>query len=165
MAADKTMLGISGRIAAAFQDSRITPLLALVAFLMGVFATLVTPREEEPQIDVTMADVLVAWPGASAKDVENLVATPGEQVLSRMHGVEHVYSMSRPGMALITVQFEVGVKYNDAVLRLHDTVMAHRDWLPANLGVFEPVIKPRGIDDVPIVALTFHTADPARSAY
>ena len=165
MAAEKTSLGISGRIAAAFQDSRITPLLALVAFLLGVFATLVTPREEEPQIDVTMADVLVAWPGASAKDVENLVATPGEQVLSRMHGVEHVYSMSRPGMAVITVQFEVGVKYNDAVLRLHDTVMAHRDWLPANLGVHEPVIKPRGIDDVPIVALTFHTADPARSAY
>ena len=165
MAAEKTSLGISGRIAAAFQDSRITPLLALVAFLLGVFATLVTPREEEPQIDVTMADVLVAWPGASAKDVENLVATPGEQVLSRMHGVEHVYSMSRPGMAVITVQFEVGVKYNDAVLRLHDTVMAHRDWLPANLGVSEPVIKPRGIDDVPIVALTFHTADPARSAY
>ncbi|WP_306602755.1 efflux RND transporter permease subunit [Azonexus sp.] len=165
MAAEKTSLGISGRIAAAFQDSRITPLLALVAFLLGVFATLVTPREEEPQIDVTMADVLVAWPGASAKDVENLVATPGEQVLSRMHGVEHVNSMSRPGMAVITVQFEVGVKYNDAVLRLHDTVMAHRDWLPANLGVSEPVIKPRGIDDVPIVALTFHTADPARSAY
>ena len=165
MAAEKTSLGISGRIAAAFQDSRITPLLALVAFLLGVFATLVTPREEEPQIDVTMADVLVAWPGASAKDVENLVATPGEQVLSRMHGVEHVYSMARPGMAVITVQFEVGVKYNDAVLRLHDTVMAHRDWLPANLGVAEPVIKPRGIDDVPIVALTFHTADPARSAY
>jgi multidrug efflux pump subunit AcrB len=165
MAAEKTSLGISGRIAAAFQDSRITPLLALVAFLLGVFATLVTPREEEPQIDVTMADVMVAWPGASAKDVENLVATPGEQVLSRMHGVEHVYSMARPGMAVITVQFDVGVKYNDAVLRLHDTVMAHRDWLPANLGVHDPVIKPRGIDDVPIVALTFHTADPARSAY
>jgi multidrug efflux pump subunit AcrB len=165
MATDKTTLGISGRIAAAFQSSRMTPLLALVAFLMGLFATLVTPREEEPQIDVTMADVLVAWPGASANDVEKLVATPGEQVLSRMHGVEHVYSMARPGMAVITVQFEVGVKYNDAVLRLHDTVMAHRDWLPPNLGVREPVIKPRGIDDVPIVSLTFHTTDPARSAY
>ena len=84
-------LGISGRIAAAFQNSRMTPLLALVAFLMGLFATLVTPREEEPQIDVTMADVLIAFPGASAMDVENLVARPGEQVLSRMHGVEHVY--------------------------------------------------------------------------
>src|SRR5574343_889976 len=110
-------LGVSGRIAAAFQDSRMTPLLALVAFLLGLFATLVTPREEEPQIDVTMADVLVAFPGASARDVENLIARPGEQVLSRMHGVEHVYSMSRAGMAVITVQFDVGVKYNDAVLR------------------------------------------------
>jgi multidrug efflux pump subunit AcrB len=160
-----TDLGISGRIARAFQNSRMTPLLALVAFLMGVFATLVTPREEEPQIDVTMADVLIAFPGASAKDVENLVARPGEQVLSRMHGVEHVYSMARPGMAVITVQFDVGVKYNDAVLRLYDTVHSHRDWLPANLGVMEPVIKPRGIDDVPIVGLTFWTADPTRSAY
>jgi multidrug efflux pump subunit AcrB len=165
MVADQGRLGISGRIAAAFQDSRITPLLALVAFLMGVFATLVTPREEEPQIDVTMADVLVAFPGASAREVETLVATPGEQVLSRMHGVEHVFSMSRPGMALLTVQFEVGVKYNDAVLRLHDTVMSHRDWLPPVLGVEQPVVKPRGIDDVPIVALTLHSADPARSAY
>jgi multidrug efflux pump subunit AcrB len=130
-----TDLGISGRIARAFQSSRMTPLLALVAFLMGIFATLVTPREEEPQIDVTMADVLVRLPGASAKDVENLVARPGEQVLSRMHGVEHVYSMSRPGMAVITVQFDVGVKYNDAVVRLYDTVHSHRDWLAPNLGV------------------------------
>ncbi len=165
MSAERTSLGISGRIAAAFQASRMTPLLALVALLMGIFATLVTPREEEPQIDVTMADVLVAFPGASAKDVENLVARPGEQVLSRMHGVEHVYSMSRPGMAVITVQFDVGVKYNDAVLRLYDTVHSHRDWLAPNLGVMEPVIKPRGIDDVPILGLTFWTADPARSAY
>ncbi|MBS1144793.1 MAG: efflux transporter permease subunit [Proteobacteria bacterium] len=160
-----TSLGISGRIAAAFQNSRMTPLLALVAFLMGLFATLVTPREEEPQIDVTMADVLIAFPGASAKDVENLVARPGEQVLSRMHGVEHVYSASRPGMAVITVQFDVGVKYNDAVLRLYDTVHSNRDWLPPNLGVMDPVIKPRGIDDVPIVALTFWTKDAARSAF
>ena len=160
-----TSLGISGRIAAAFQNSRMTPLLALVAFLMGLFATLVTPREEEPQIDVTMADVMIAFPGASAKDVENLVARPGEQVLSRLHGVEHVYSASRPGMAIITVQFDVGVKYNDAVLRLYDTVHSNSDWLPANLGVMAPVIKPRGIDDVPIVALTFWTKDANRSAF
>ena len=158
-------LGISGRIAAAFLESRMTPLLALVAFLLGLFATLVTPREEEPQIDVTMADVMIAFPGASAKDVENLVARPGEQVLSRMHGVEHVYSASRPGMAVITVQFDVGIKYNDAVLRLYDTVNSNRDWLSPNLGVMEPVIKPRGIDDVPIVGLTFWTKDPGRSAF
>ncbi|MCZ7140566.1 efflux RND transporter permease subunit, partial [Salmonella enterica subsp. enterica] len=91
---------------------------------------------------VTMADVFVVFPGASAKDVENLVATPAEQVLSRLSGVEHVYSVSRPGMAVITVQFDVGIKYNDAVLRLHDTVQSHRDWLAPNLGVLEPVIKP-----------------------
>ncbi|HJW23910.1 MAG TPA: efflux RND transporter permease subunit [Rhodocyclaceae bacterium] len=162
---EQRKFGIAGRLARTFQASRMTPLLALVAFLMGVFATLVTPREEEPQIDVTMADVFVQFPGASAKDVENLVARPAEQVLSRMHGVEHVYSVSRPGMAVMTVQFDVGVKYNDAVLRLYDTVHSHRDWLSPNLGVQEPVIKPKGIDDVPIVALTFSTADPSRSAF
>ena len=158
-------LGLSGRIARSFQASQMTPLLALVALLMGIFATLVTPREEEPQIDVTMANVFVPFPGASAKDVENLVASPAEQVLSRMSGVEHVYSVSRSGMAVITVQFDVGAKYNDAVLRLYDTVHSNSDWLPPNLGVGQPVIKPKGIDDVPIVALTFWTADAERSAF
>jgi multidrug efflux pump subunit AcrB len=163
--ANEGSLGISGRIAAAFQNSQMTPLLALVAFLLGLFATLVTPREEEPQIDVTMANVFIPFPGASVKDVENLVATPAEQVLSRMSGVEHVYSVSRPGMAVITVQFDVGIKYNDAVLRLHDTVQTHKDWLAPNLGVGEPIIKPKGIDDVPIVSLTFWTEDAERSAF
>ncbi|MBL0167751.1 MAG: efflux RND transporter permease subunit [Propionivibrio sp.] len=158
-------MGISGRIARYFQSSQMTPLLALVALLMGLFAILVTPREEEPQIDVTMANVIVPFPGASAKDVENLIATPAEQVFSRMSGIEHVYSVSRPGMAIITVQFEVGVKYNDAILRLYDTVHSHSDWLPPNLGVLEPIIKPKGIDDVPIVALTFWTTDVNRSAF
>ena len=92
-------LGFAGRIAKAFIDSKLTPLIVAASLLLGLYAVLVTPREEEPQIDVTMADVMVAFPGASAKDVENLVARPAEQVLSRMHGVEHVYSMSRPGMA------------------------------------------------------------------
>ncbi len=101
--------GISGRIAAYFQQAQITPLLALVAFLLGLFAILVTPREEEPQINVTMANVMVALPGASAKDVEQMVATPAEQVLSQMAGVEHVYSVARPGQAILTVQFAVGV--------------------------------------------------------
>ena len=133
-------LGVSGRIARFFQASQMTPLLALVALLMGIFATLITPREEEPQIDVTMASVFVPFPGASAKDVENLIASPAEQVLSRMSGIEHVYSVSQPGMAVITVQFEVGVKYNDAIVRLYDTVHSHRDWLPPNLGVMEPII-------------------------
>ena len=158
-------MGISGRIAKYFQSSQMTPLLALVALLLGLFATLITPREEEPQIDVTMASIFIPFPGASAKDVENLVATPGEQVFSRLSGIEHVFSVSRPGMAVITVQFDVGVKYNDAILRLYDTVHSNRDWLPPNLGVTEPIIKPKGIDDVPIVSLTFWTSDTTRSAF
>jgi multidrug efflux pump subunit AcrB len=158
-------MGISGRIAGFFQDSRLTPLLALVAFLLGVFAILVTPREEEPQIDVTMANVLVPFPGASAKDVEALVATPAEQVLAQMSGVEHVFSVSRPGMAVLTVQFEVGVPRTEAIVRLHDTIAANRDWVTPELGVGEPIVKPKGIDDVPIMTLTLWTADPQRGAY
>ncbi len=160
-----TSLGLSGRIAAAFQRNALTPLIALVLLLAGVFATLVTPKEEEPQIDVTMANVIVPFPGASAQDVEALVARPAEQVLSRMAGVEHVYSVSRPGMSIITVQFEVGVPNQDALVRLYDTVHSNSDWLSPQLGVGEPLIKPKGIDDVPIVSLTLWTADPERAAF
>src|SRR5689334_6734682 len=100
-------MGISGRIARFFQASQLTPLAALVALLLGIFAVAVTPREEEPQIDVTMANVFVPFPGASVRDVESLVTIPAEQVLSQMSGVEHIHSVSRPGMALVTVQFKV----------------------------------------------------------
>lgn len=161
----ETRLGISGRIAGAFQRNALTPLIALVLLLLGVFATLVTPKEEEPQIDVTMANVLVPFPGASARDVEALVSRPAEQVLSRIAGIEHVYSVSSPGMAVITVQFEVGIPNQDALVKLYDTIQSHRDWLSAQLGVGEPIIKPKGIDDVPIVSLTFWTVDPDRAAF
>ncbi|MBL8488928.1 MAG: efflux RND transporter permease subunit, partial [Rhodocyclaceae bacterium] len=158
-------MGISGRIAALFLRSQMTPLLALIALLLGVFATLITPREEEPQINVTMANVFIPFPGASAKDVENLVARPAEQVLSRISGIEHVYSVSRPGMAVITVQYEVGEDPIQALVRLYDTINANRDWVSPNLGVLDPIVKPKGIDDVPIVTLTFWTEDTARSAF
>lgn len=162
---DTKPMGISGRIAALFQSAPLTPLLAVMALLLGGFAVLVTPREEEPQIDVTMANVLVAFPGASVRDVEQMVATPGEQVLSKMAGVEHVMSVSRPGMAVLTVQFKVGVPNNEALVRLHDTLRSNTDWLPKGLGVMEPLIKPKGIDDVPIVTLTLHGSSPDTGAY
>ena len=149
-------MGVSGRIAALFQSAQITPLLALVALLLGIFAVLVTPREEEPQINVTMANVIAPFPGASVRDVEQMVAIPGEQVLSKIAGVEHVMSVSRPGVAVLTVQFKVGVPRTEALVRLHDTIRENADWLPRDLGVLEPLIKPKGIDDVPIVALTLH---------
>ncbi len=101
-------LGFSGQVAKRFQDNELTPLLALAALLLGLFAVLITPREEEPQIDVTFANVFVPFPGAGSVEVENLVSIPMEQVLAEIEDVEHVYSVSRPGMAVLTVQFEVG---------------------------------------------------------
>jgi multidrug efflux pump subunit AcrB len=158
-------MGPSGRIARFFQASQLTPLLALVLLLLGLFAVLVTPKEEEPQIDVTMANVFVPFPGASARDVESLVAGPAEQVLSRIAGIDHVYSVSRPGMAILTAQFKVGVPHERALVLLYDTIYSHRDWLSPNLGVSDPIIKPKGIDDVPIVTLTLWTTDPHRGAF
>lgn len=158
-------LGISGRIAGYFQTAQITPLLALVAFLLGIFAVSVTPREEEPQIDVTMANVMIAFPGASTQDVESMIATPAEHVLSRMQGVEHVMSVSRQGIAILTVQFEVGIPRNDALVMLRDTLDSHAGWLPANLGVAPPLLRPMGIDDVPIVSLTLHTERTDTTAF
>ncbi|MFO1468615.1 MAG: efflux RND transporter permease subunit [Steroidobacteraceae bacterium] len=158
-------LGPSGRLARTFQDSRLTPLLALVALLLGVFAVMVTPREEEPQINVTMANVIIPFPGASARDVEQMVAGPAEQVLAQMAGLEHVMSVSRPGIAILTVQFKVGVPRTEALVRLHDTLSANRDWLPPGLGVGEPIVKPKGIDDVPILAVTLYDTRPEGNAF
>jgi multidrug efflux pump subunit AcrB len=158
-------LGMSGRIAAYFQTAQITPLLAIGALLLGVFAVLVTPREEEPQINVTMANVLIPFPGASARDVEQMVAAPAEQVLTQIAGIEHVMSVSRPGLAILTVQYKVGIPRTEALVRLYDTVNSNADWLPKGLGVLNPLIKPKGIDDVPIVTLTLFSKNPAIGAF
>ncbi len=147
-------MGISGRIAKYFLHSQMTPLLALVAMLLGIFSVLVTPREEEPQINVTMANVLISYPGASSQDVARTVAVPAEQVLSQISGVEHVYSVSQPGMAILTVQFKVGELHVPSMVKLYDVINSHADWLPPTLGVAQPLIKARGIDDVPMVAFT-----------
>lgn len=147
-------LGFSGAVARRFQANPLTPLLALVALLLGFFAVLVTPREEEPQINVTMANVLIAFPGASSADVQNMVARPAEQVLAQIQGIEHTYSVARPGMAVLTVQFKVGVPRTDALVRLYDVLNANQNWLPSGLGVLPPVVKPMGIDDVPVITAT-----------
>lgn len=159
------ILGVSGRIASYFQSAQITPLIALVALLLGLFAVLVTPREEEPQINVTMANVLIPFPGASAKNVEQMVSVPAEQVLSQIADVEHVTSVSRPGLAVITVQFQVGVPRTEALVRLYNTIQSNQDWLPKNLGVGEPIIKPKGIDDVPILTATLYSKNNEQGAY
>jgi multidrug efflux pump subunit AcrB len=154
-------LGFSGSVARAFQSNAITPLLAIVALLLGLFAVLVTPREEEPQINVTMANVLIPFLGASSADVQQMVAGPAEQVLSQIQGIEHTYSVARPGVAVLTVQFKVGVPRTEALVRLYDVLNANQDWLPPGLGVMTPIVKPKGIDDVPVLAATLWTKDAA----
>ncbi|MCG8123711.1 MAG: efflux RND transporter permease subunit, partial [Candidatus Thiodiazotropha taylori] len=158
-------LGISGAVAKQFLVTEITPLLALVGLLLGVFAVLITPREEEPQINVTFANIFIPFPGATATEIEHLVATPAEQVLSEIDGIKHVYSTSRPGMAVLTVQYLVGEDREDAIVRLFSKVYANQDWLPQGLGVGQPIIKPKGIDDVPIVTATLWSEDPDVGAY
>lgn len=147
-------LGISGRIAKAFLTTEITPLLALTGLLLGIFAVIITPREEEPQINVTFANVFIPFPGATPAEVEALVTNPAEHLVSEIKGVEHIYSTSSPGMAVLTVRFKVGEPRTDAIVRLYNAFYAKSDWLPANLGVGKPLIKPKGIDDVPILSAT-----------
>ena len=163
-AAPVARLGLSGRLAAAFQSNPLTPVLALLGLLLGLVAVLITPREEEPQIDVTMANVIVPFAGASAHDVEQLVSTPLEQKLSEIEGIKHVYSISRPGMAVLTVEFTVGIERQPAIVRLYNQVFSNQDWLPAGVGVGQPLIKPKGIDDVPVMSLTVWTDDQQRGA-
>ena len=158
-------LGFSGRVARRFLTSPLSPLIALAALLMGVFAVLVTPREEEPQIDVTFANIFIPFPGASSAQVESLVSSPMEQVLGEISGVEHIYSASRPGLAILSVQFKVGERRTDAIVRLYNAIYSNQDWRPASSGILQPLVKPKGIDDVPIVTLTLWTEDPARGAH
>jgi len=158
-------LGISGTIARRFQNNRLTPLLALAGLLLGAFAILVTPQEEEPQIDVTFANVLVPFPGASSTQVENLVSIPMEQVLAEIDGVKHVYSISRPGMGVLTVQFKVGEKRTEALVRLYNAIYSNQDWRPTNTGILSPLVQPKGIDDVPIVTATLWTEDTDRATH
>jgi len=153
-------LGISGRIARAFQVSQITPLLAIAGLLLGIAAAIITPKEEDPQIEVTMANVLVPYPGASVNSVENLVSFPLEQKLSEIKGVKHVYSMSRAGMSVVTVEFDVGVPRQQALVNLYNKVYSNADWVPAGLGVGQPLVKPYGINDVPMMAVTLWSDRP-----
>ena len=158
-------LGISGKIAKYFFRSEITPLLALVGLLMGIFAAVMTPKEEDPQINVTFANVFIPFPGASAKEVESLVVVPTEQLLSEIKGVQHVYSISKPGLAIFSVQFTVGEDRTDALVRLYNKLYSHLDYMAPNVGVGKPIIKPKGIDEVPIVTLTLTSSDLQKSAF
>src|ERR1017187_4140206 len=152
MAEIKTPAKIAGAIAGQFINSKLTPLFILFSLLLGGFAILRTPREEEPQIVVPMLDVFVAMPGASAAEVEQRASIPMERLLREVPGVEYVYSISRPGMSMLVVRFLVGTKEEDAIIKAYNKLYSNFDRIPQ--GVSQPIIKVRSIDDVPIFAVT-----------
>lgn len=144
--------GLSGKIANAFIKSKLTILLMVAFLLMGAYSTYLIPREEEPQIDVPMADIMIGIPGASPQEVENTVAAPLEKVVSNIKGVEHVYSTSMKGQAMVSVQFYVGEDIERSLVKLYNEIMKNMDKFPQ--GVSMPLIKTRAIDDVPVLSLT-----------
>jgi multidrug efflux pump subunit AcrB len=145
-------LGPAGRFAQAWISSKLTPLLICAALLIGAFAVWKLPREEEPQIIVPMIDVFVQMPGASAHEVEERVTKPMEKLLWEIPGVEYIYSTSSPGMSMAIVRFYVGQDEEKSIVRLNQKLFANFDLIPP--GASQPLVKPRSIDDVPILALT-----------
>lgn len=144
--------GIAGKIAKAFINSKITPLLMLVFLGLGFYGTMLTPREEEPQINVPMADIFIGYPGASPQEVEKRIAIPLEKALSNVQGVEYVYSSSMPGQAMVSARFYVGEDVERSLVRLYNEMMKHADEMPE--GATMPMVKSRSINDVPIMTLT-----------
>ncbi len=146
------VIGTAGKIAKAFIKSKLTPLIVIASLILGVFAVIVTPREEEPQIVVPMIDVFVSHPGASAKEVEERVTKPMEKLLWEIKGVEYVYSISKPGMSMAIVRFYVGQDMEKSLVNLYNKLWSNLDKIPH--GVSQPLVKPKSIDDVPILTFT-----------
>lgn len=146
-------LGPAGRLAEAWIGSKLTPLVIAGSLLLGAFAVWKLPREEEPQIVVPMVDVFVQMPGASAREVEERVTRPMEKLLWEVPGVEYIYSTSSPGSSTAIVRFLVGQDEEKSIVRLNQKLNANLDLIPP--GASMPLVKPRSIDDVPILALTF----------
>jgi len=149
---EKGELRGAGRLARAFVHSKLTPLIMVASILLGAFAVWQLPREEEPQIIVPMIDVFVEFPGASAQEVEKRVTTPMENLLWEIPGVEYVYSITSPGRSLAIVRFYVGENEEASIVRLNQKLQANFDLIPP--GASRPLVKPRSIDDIPILALT-----------
>lgn len=156
-------IGISGKIAQAFISSKLTPLIVIASLLLGLFALIATPREEEPQIIVPMIDVIVTYPGASPKEIEERVTRPMEKLLWEIKGVEYVYSIVKPGFNLTIVRFYVGEDMEDSLVNLYNKLMSNYDIIPP--GVSQPIVKPKSIDDVPVLTLTLWSENPQYSGY
>ncbi len=150
-------LGIAGNIAKRFITSKITPLLLIASLLIGVAAAIFTPKEEDPQIVVPMVDIFIPYPGAPAKEVERKVTTRFEKLIWEIKGIDYVYSVTKPGMSLIIARFKVGQDMEDSLVKLYNKLMSNMDKLPP--GALQPLVKPKDINDVPIVTLTVWSED------
>ena len=148
-------VGLAGHIASAFVDSKLTPLIVVGSLLLGLFAILMLPREEEPQIKVPMVDVIAQMPGFSAKEVEERATRPMEKLLWEIPGVEYIYSTSSTGESRMVVRFKVGQNPDECLVRLTEKLRSNFDRVPAGVGV--PLVKMKTIDDVPILAVTLHS--------
>jgi len=145
-------LGMAGTITKAFIHSPLTPLLLIASLALGLMGLMLTPRQEDPQISVPIADIFFQFPGASANQVSSLATDPLERMMSEIPGVRHVYSASERGRGMVTVQFKVGEEMGPSLVKLYDKLMSNQDKIPP--GVSQPLVKPKGIDDVPAVTLT-----------
>ncbi|MEE4660266.1 MAG: efflux RND transporter permease subunit, partial [Halieaceae bacterium] len=145
-------LGLAGRIARAFINTPVTPMLLIGALCIGVMGLLFTPRQEDPQISVPMVDLFVQYPGATAQQVESLVTEPLERIMKEMPGVRHVYSATMRGQAIVTVRFLVGEDMGESIVKVHDKLQSNMDKIPPDVSM--PLVKPVGVDDVPVVTAT-----------
>lgn len=148
----KQNLGLAGNLTQTFMHSPLTLLLIIATFAIGIAGFMMTPRQEDPQISVPMADIFVKYSGASPEQVASLVTEPLERIMSEIPGVDHVYSASVRDQAIITVQFEVGEEMGPSLVKLYDKLQSNMDLVPP--GVSQPLVKPKGVDDVPILTLT-----------
>ena len=151
MAQDKKH-DIAGGFARSYINSPLTPLFLLAFLVMGIIGILITPRQEDPQISVPMVDIFVQYPGASNRQVEALVAEPLERLMHEIKGVKHVYSVSQRGMGMVTVEFDVGEDMEESLVKLYNKLASNMDKIPP--GVQQPLVKPKGPDDVPVVTFT-----------
>jgi multidrug efflux pump subunit AcrB len=150
-------LGLAGRTARFFIQSPLTPLLFVAMMLMGLLGLVMTPRQEDPQISVPMIDIFVQYPGAAADQVANLAIEPLERIISEIPGVKHVYSASQRGMGVVTIEFDVGEQMGPSLVKVNDKLDSNMDKIPP--GVSPPLVKAKGIDDVPVVNITLWSKD------
>ncbi|MGB1109809.1 MAG: efflux RND transporter permease subunit, partial [Gammaproteobacteria bacterium] len=157
-AEETNALGLAGATAKSFIHSPLSPLLFLAMLAMGLIGLIATPRQEDPQISVPMVDIFIAYPGASANQVADMAIEPLERIMSEIPGVKHVYSASERGQGVVTVRFKVGEEIGPSLVKVHDKMASHLDQMPPGVRM-PPLIKAKGIDDVPIVTLTLWSSD------